>query len=937
MKKINKIVTLMLVLFIVMSCTGCKESVKIESRKINKSVTAEDYSMESFDLSDHFLELFDAVGCSEGIDVIGYNYERAADFSEISIKDKTKINSMTIKNDYSYEPNFYYDGVFYSNGFNYYDGCPSIEERNKNIIIDHTVSTYIDKEKNIYRVGYTKNNSPVISIDNKDNENILTKSISEITGMDSNDFFVNDIAVQNDSIYIACNKTDISSQTKSYVPFVFILDLNCSLQQKIEDMDIDFIDRMVVSNNTVYISHYDDLSNMSCIYPIDLISKTRSQQLNLDGNVKIFSSSEDNVIYYYDGIKTLYRYNISTADETVIYEFSDNGDVMSDEDTFSVVSCNDESFSYMKTKNAQSYSTFTIDKDGNVDRSENNNDYYILTSTDDIEYSTIQNINGDISIVLENSYPLDSNLYYDDSRYYVAYRNSVDIYDNTGKCLNTYETKYKEIMGVYIYDKHQYVIGKDDKDQYFVSVLNENSSAIKEICNLNDSITDINYNQPLFFRGDERNVFYIKSNGILYGFDLNDSVPIPLVNVASNGISIDYVFSIDEKYYILSDTTLNILSPCEKNDNDAKKDEVNFMVQPGHAEILKPVVDKFNSGNNDIKVNMSCYSEDVKTGITSLEKDYVEGTQPDMIISGMYTDITDLERKGAFTDLQGLLNSSQNYNPDDYMTNIFDSYRNSGKLCRIPLTFYLKTLVLESNDSVKINNNWNYKEFADICNTDTTLFSDKTKSIITGMFNLDINPDFIDYNSNKSYYDSPSFIDLIDTINNYGVDDNGDIDEYYSTDNLCTDTTIRSDSMITYYGKQFIGIPSDCGRGSYICSDMLASISEKSSMKEACLKFLLFLLDNENQQDLCFYGPTFSVRKEEVESVLESIKFDTDESYVQSCRDLLTKENAAYIKNRYIYDVIDEELNCFYAKGQSAQEAAANIQRKVSLYLDEIK
>ena len=282
----------------------------------------------------------------------------------------------------------------------------------------------------------------------------------------------------------------------------------------------------------------------------------------------------------------------------------------------------------------------------------------------------------------------------------------------------------------------------------------------------------------------------------------------------------------------------------------------------------------------------------------------------------------------------------------NYMMNIIKSFSLKNRQYAIPLNFKLETITTRYDLDKSYEYGWNYDEYIKSIATksEIPLFTIMKKSYLSGALNLADNPDFIDYNEYKSFYDSEKFISLIDSINKYGADESSDnLEEFYSAEKFifsAHDSLKRNAYEYRTADKllhSIKGYPSDSGNYSYAEAGCLASISVSSENKELCWEFIKSLISSQTDEYYGKDGYYFSVNKNNFTAEMEIIKHQTDAKFVDALKSLIDGVHAPYRSNMRVGNILYEELQLFFNGERNAEETAKVIQNKVSLYLNETK
>ena len=166
-----------------------------------------------------------------------------------------------------------------------------------------------------------------------------------------------------------------------------------------------------------------------------------------------------------------------------------------------------------------------------------------------------------------------------------------------------------------------------------------------------------------------------------------------------------------------------------------------------------------------------------------------------------------------------------------------------------------------------------------------------------------------------------------------------------------------------YMGGEFtfVGFPTQTGNGAYISAYDTLVLSAKSKVLDGAWEFVRYYLTDEYQEDLS-YGlpvnkkiyleksvqatkrPTYTdwETKEEVEydqtmyiNGEDIIIPPLSEEQLKQVLDYMETVDTKYYYNESVLNIINEEMGSFYSGQKSAADAAAIIQSRVQLYVDE--
>lgn len=414
---------------------------------------------------------------------------------------------------------------------------------------------------------------------------------------------------------------------------------------------------------------------------------------------------------------------------------------------------------------------------------------------------------------------------------------------------------------------------------------------------------------------------------------------------------------------------------------------INIAVTETNAGLRK-LVRKFNTENESARIHIEDYSKYAffsntyiynAGGMEKLSQDIVSGRIPDMIIFGAAFDRERFCREGVFADLNEYIGKDSDISGDDFFESVLDAYSTDGRQYCIPLNFSL-TGMTGRGSLVGDVLNPSYDRMNEI-SENTDLFSYLTyDQLECSLLTLNIS-DFIDYSAGTCSFDSGKFTDIINIIKKYGISDeeydkmlyNPDESEWRKKiyDNKCAfdiehlysfDEYARWSQNYAPIDAVLTGLPDDENRGFTISSDYTAAVFRSSDCKDEVWSFLKHLLSEDSQiSEVTPYDDgwlqNFPVRKSAFDAAAEiQLKSNNMEnSYTNDCtgkqvrmrrvnnddieavRKIISSARRSASADSAVQKIIDEQLELFIADAQTAEETAENVQRKVSIYLKEIK
>ena len=404
---------------------------------------------------------------------------------------------------------------------------------------------------------------------------------------------------------------------------------------------------------------------------------------------------------------------------------------------------------------------------------------------------------------------------------------------------------------------------------------------------------------------------------------------------------------------------------------------------------MTKLITEFNRTNEKYRVHLEDYNKYAdysdswfsESGLSVLEKEIMKGDTPDIVMFGEDFDYMRYIGFNAFDDIDKLL-SGTDFNRDDYFETILDSMKVNGRQYAVPLAFTLNGFygnkeVTGDIGVVKLD------ELAEMQYA-KPLFYGETYNIIADSLIYKNISEFVDTEKYSCDFDNQNFKDVLEIIKKCGVTDeeyseiasynpqeDGGQSDYETRMNKgkCMFAPCSLESFKYYvYRKQrsalkeitFTGLPAGKKSGAVISPQFSIAVFDSSDKKEGAADFLEFMLSDYAQKTMnsstdmemwslpvnksvyeelwkhdsksnqypsngndC-YGKTYTVKP-------------SDKNVRKTFDDAIASASATTLSDSNIRKLIAEQVELYLEGGQTTEETAANIQNKVTTYLNEIK
>ena len=407
------------------------------------------------------------------------------------------------------------------------------------------------------------------------------------------------------------------------------------------------------------------------------------------------------------------------------------------------------------------------------------------------------------------------------------------------------------------------------------------------------------------------------------------------------------------------------------------------------------MVQKFNQENTDYRIRVEEYSKyyewddenqvNTNTPAKQLQSDLAAGKDVDIIMIDDAALVQNLGNKGALVDMYQFMGRDGAPAKEDFVDSVVKGMEIDGKLYAMPFDFTVYTVAVKSKFFSE--ENWTVDDFIETYNNmpegaSLYQYGDNTKQRAFNAMSMG-GSSFLDYENGACSFDSPDFIKILEFADRFEnrkdiVDEDYNYDDSWYSEH---EMAFRNDKALLYdiglndpreykrardgyFGEDItlVGVPSSDGAGAKIQVYDSASIMSSSSSQEACWKFISQYLTEDYQSGDSMYNlPVLkSAFEKKLDQSMEKPYWTDENGDKQEYDDQvwldgkeikidpLTQEERDYIEdyilsakfsNYYydeeIYNIINEEVEAFFAGEKSAQDAADLIQNRVSILISE--
>ena len=396
---------------------------------------------------------------------------------------------------------------------------------------------------------------------------------------------------------------------------------------------------------------------------------------------------------------------------------------------------------------------------------------------------------------------------------------------------------------------------------------------------------------------------------------------------------------------------------------------------------VKNEILRFNRMDGDYRIEVRDYSEyntdeDYTAGNTKLITEIGAGAVPDILITNGLP-IDTFSARGYFTDLWSFIDADAELGGREALVEPFlNAISQDGKLYWITNSFNLVTLAGPSS-IVGTEPGWTYDDFyaaldqmpegCEILSLGTT-----KQSVFDSICNLNLDS-FVDWGTGTCNFDSEEFINLLKFTDLFPAE--FDWQNYEWTQNDSDDVRIKEGrqllmslsvgypSDLVYYkgyfegGMTLIGFPDVPGSGSVFSTYSPGfAISETCKEKDAAWRFVSGFLKEDFQNNYGSYG--FSVNRKLFDKSFQDALGQEFNNYVMDASGEYVNQTITFtqedmdmlldvINNTQLFGqsyastqdqlqkIVSEEVSSYFAGEKSAEDVAAMIQNRASIYVSE--
>lgn len=482
--------------------------------------------------------------------------------------------------------------------------------------------------------------------------------------------------------------------------------------------------------------------------------------------------------------------------------------------------------------------------------------------------------------------------------------------------------------------------------------------------------------------------FYFKGSSGIYGYELENSREIKLLDYAASNLTLNSVYELvpagDGRFVglVQEDKGGRGLVLYAKADPSTLTEKTTIVFAGiWMDEDLKEEVVAFNKENRDYQIQVKDYSEYVDGDpVSKLNLDLAAGNIPDLIdLSNLPLD--SYAEKGLLENLLPYFERDAELSTDDIMDGALEAMRTEGSLYFAASGFQISTLIGRTRD-VGEEPGWTFEELKTLLDRQEEgvrpFYAENKSEIMCGLLGSNSLTDFVDWQTGECSFDSQDFRELLE-ICNRGREEETD----YNGENPTMKELIRNGKVLfvetdatpeegqlyeQLYGERitYIGYPGRDRQGSYYHFYPMIGMSSRSNVKDGAWEFLRTFMTREYQgRKLVGMHGEIPVRKDcfdmQIQAWITDVPYTNEfgreikpldrKVYISDDFEVtlnpVTKQQAEQFihlvnhtkkRGRYNEDmmsIIQEEVKPYFAGDKSLNDTVNLIQNRITTYVNE--
>jgi ABC-type glycerol-3-phosphate transport system substrate-binding protein len=394
----------------------------------------------------------------------------------------------------------------------------------------------------------------------------------------------------------------------------------------------------------------------------------------------------------------------------------------------------------------------------------------------------------------------------------------------------------------------------------------------------------------------------------------------------------------------------------------------------GSESWLSLLITDFNKQSEAYRVETKFYAQDSEQSdaFAQFNLDLISGDIPDIILTWAwsyeyYLPVQSYIDKGLLADLNEIMDNDPGFNREDYLQSALNAYeREDGKLYEVFPMFDVFTYAAKASDVGNFQN-WTLDEFEELLISRPDVrypigALTQKDFIMQTAINL-----FIDPITGKCGFDRDRFDQIIRISKRFpfeppensselafGARDGDPLMVIYNLKGMY-DIKMAEEA---YFGGEeavFPGWPGPSEKGSDIRPVGTLAITENAKERDGAWQFIKYTLDAEYpEQSMSFLYSLFPVRLTEIDKLAERAAAGVDGSFTINSVSVDFPPNTAednkkvmsflesigrvsHYPDEVMYNIMNEEIEAYFAGQKSADDVADIIENRINLYISEME
>ncbi|MDR2360377.1 MAG: extracellular solute-binding protein [Oscillospiraceae bacterium] len=467
--------------------------------------------------------------------------------------------------------------------------------------------------------------------------------------------------------------------------------------------------------------------------------------------------------------------------------------------------------------------------------------------------------------------------------------------------------------------------------------------------------------------GNDTYDLLFQSDADIYGVKINSRECVLIADMMQSDIdpvSITLIASVNSGSFVcfVADSS-NISRIYELTDSSiVQNDEQVLTLALFNNDLsgdLMVSVSEWNRANPGYRIEIVKYSSDTGlyqyTGSNSFGNGYdkfildiTAGKIPD-IIDVSILPVENLSRKGLFEDLYDYIDRDSELSRNDFYSGVLKAAEIDGHLYHTLSGFMLVTAYGKAN----IVDGISEMGFAEVVGAFEksgmrSFYSVSARNFLMSLFSPVFANEFIDWDTGVCNFDTAMFAQYLTILQKFPANDidgnsNAGLSECFLTQSYIDNVQLfSSENPIWQSDAAITGIPTMGGARNFIIgSGPQLAISSACSDKDKAWDFVRTLFAEEYQRNR-YTVRLMSNKNAEQTIFTKTLNFRTDDekklyqNRYDKITDILDSDDLKFIRTDHsLYDIIVEEALAYLAGSKTAEDTAAVIQSRVSMYVAE--